>query len=113
MTAFRPMLSATCEDIAKIRLPAMASPKLDGFRCVIRDGKPLTRNLKPIPNRYVRERLIGLPAFDGELIVGGPIAPDVWNTTSSGVTSEDGEPDFVFFVFDLVSEDPRAPFIRR
>jgi hypothetical protein len=32
---------------------------------------------------------------------------------SSGITSEDGEPDFFFFVFDLVSEDPRAPFIRR
>ena len=66
MTTFRPMLSATCEDISKVRLPAMASPKLDGFRCVIKDGKPLTRNLKPIPNRHVRERLTGLPAFDGE-----------------------------------------------
>jgi len=113
MTTFRPMLSATCEDITKIRTPTMASPKLDGIRCVIRNGKPLTRTLKPIPNRYVRERLTGLPAYDGELIVGSPVAPDVWNVTSSGIMSEDGEPAFAFFVFDLVSEDPRAHFIHR
>jgi len=113
MTTFRPMLSATCEDITKVRLPAMASPKLDGIRCVIRDGKALTRSLKPIPNRYVRERLTGLPAFDGELIIGSPVAPDVWNTSSSGVMSEYGEPTFGFFVFDMVSEDPRTPFSDR
>src|SRR5262245_56793250 len=113
MTTFRPMLSATCEDITKVRLPAMASPKLDGIRCVIRDGKALTRSLKPIPNRYVRKRLTGLPAFDGELIIGSPVAPDVWNTSSSGVMSEYGEPTFGFFVFDMVSEDPRTPFSDR
>jgi DNA ligase-1 len=113
MTTFRPMLSATCEDITKVRLPAMASPKLDGIRCVIRDGKPLTRTLKPIPNRYVRGLLTGLPAFDGELIVGSPVAADVWNVTSSGIMSEDGEPAFAFFVFDLMSEEPRAPFTHR
>src|SRR5262245_6071036 len=113
MTTFRPMLSATCEDINKIRTPTMASPKLDGIRCVIRNGKPLTRTLKPIPNRYVRERLTGLPAFDGELIVGSPVASDVWNVTSSGIMSEEGEPAFAFFVFDLVAEDPKAHFVHR
>jgi DNA ligase-1 len=79
----------------------MASPKLDGIRCVIRNGKPLTRNLKTIPNKYVREKLTGLPQFDGELIVGDPVAKDVWNATQSGIMSEDGEPDFGYFVFDM------------
>src|SRR5262245_60556482 len=113
MTIFRPMLSAMCEDITKVRLPALASPKLDGIRCVIRDGKPVTRSLKPIPNRYVRDLLIGLPPFDGELLVGDPVARDTWNATQSGIMSEHGKPDFRYFAFDMMCDAPKAPFVQR
>jgi DNA ligase-1 len=86
----------------------MASPKLDGIRCIIHpeDG-PVTRNLKPIPNIYIynmlrRHRNWRECPFDGELIVGDPTKPNTWNTSSSGIMSGAGFPDFTFFVFDML-----------
>lgn len=103
---FKPMLSATCEDIAAVKYPVLVSPKLDGIRCIIRDGVAVSRNLKPIPNAYVQTRLKGLPdGLDGELIVGEPTGEDVWNRSNSGVMSRDGEPSFTFWVFDVVPSD--------
>lgn len=99
---FKPMLAAKAPDGSALRFPLLASPKLDGIRCCIVDGVPMSRNLKPIPNRFIRERISWLPFFDGELIVGNPTGADVWNRSNSGVMSRDGESDFTFHVFDLV-----------
>lgn len=98
---FEPMLSATMKSVDEIKLPSLVSPKLDGIRCVIRDGVPLSRELKPIPNKYINTCLAGLPAFDGELIVGTPTGGDVFKRSQSGVMSRDGHPDFTYHVFDL------------
>lgn len=99
------MLAATCENVAAVRFPVLASPKLDGIRCLIHpELGPVSRNLKPIPNQYIRATLAGLPPLDGELIVGEPCAPGAWNATQSGVMSEAGEPNFTYWVFD------RLPF---
>lgn len=70
---FKPMLSGKAPaDLTKLTYPVLASPKLDGIRCIIRDGLALSRNLKPIPNERVREALEGLPdGVDGELMVEG------------------------------------------
>lgn len=104
-TTFRPMLAAEYNpDKCLIQFPVFASPKIDGIRCVIRHGQPLTRSLKPIPNRHIRAALSGLPDFDGELIVGNPVDPEAWNHTSSAVMSHDGEPDFTYWVFDTTSD---------
>lgn len=103
--SFRPMLAAEYDDKYPIKFPVLVSPKIDGIRCVIRNGQPLTRSLKPIPNRHIRAALAGLPNFDGELVVGDPTDPRAWNTTSSAVMSHDGEPDFTFFVFDMATDD--------
>lgn len=101
----KPMLANPPEpDKYPLRMPMYASPKLDGIRCLIIDGEPVTRTLKPIPNNYIREKLTGLPPLDGELIVGAANAPMVYNTTSSAVMSHDGEPDFTFWVFDLLDK---------
>lgn len=110
---FRPMLAATCEDVSTLKFPVLASPKIDGIRCVIKEGVPLTRNLKEIPNRYVRDLLSGLPPFDGEVVVGDPLAKDVWNKTQSGIMPEDGEPDFVYWVFDMLPANSKEYFYRR
>ncbi len=98
---FRPMLASEA-DFAKLRYPLFASPKLDGIRATVVDGRLLTRTLKEVPNRHVfnllsNERFNGL---DGELIVGPPTAHDVYRQTVSGVMSIEGEPDFRFYVFD-------------
>lgn len=104
---FKPMLAAKAPPISELRFPLLASPKLDGIRCCIVDGVPLSRNLKPIPNRSIFNCLKGLSAFDGELIVGEPTGNDVWNRSNSGVMSRDGEPDFTFWVFDFFGNSPQ------
>jgi DNA ligase-1 len=106
MVTFRPMLA--CQyDKAKVRWPMLASPKLDGIRCLAFGGVAMARSMKPIRNRYIqawfKDNAEALQAFDGELIVGPPNAADVFNVTSSAVNSEDGEPDFTYHVFDRVA----------
>lgn len=90
----------------------LGSPKLDGIRCVIRGGNVLARSLKPIPNHHIREMLSGFNYHDGEIIIGDPADPLVLSNTNSGVRSEDGEPNFTFWVFDHF-EKPEDPYITR
>lgn len=100
----KPMLAAKA-DVDKLRWPAFLSPKLDGVRALVVDGVVVGRSLKPIPNKHV-QGIFGSPifeGFDGELIVGSPTAPDVFNTTTSAVMSIEGFPDVTFHVFDLVN----------
>ncbi|KWT72359.1 DNA ligase, phage-associated [Hyphomicrobium sulfonivorans] len=102
---FRPMLAVAAPAIETLRYPLLASPKLDGIRCVIRDGLPVTRNLKPVPNKHIAATLKSAPeGLDGELIVGAPVGADVMNRTASGVMSAEGSPAFSFHVFDCVAE---------
>ena len=102
----KPMLACKV-NLDKLRFPVYASPKLDGIRCLVIGGKALTRALKPIPNKYIREMLESnahcLEGFDGELVVGEPTEPNCFNKTSSAVMSFEGEPDFTFMVFDHLS----------
>lgn len=110
----RPLLAARLE-IEKLMFPVMASPKIDGIRCLLHEGVAYSRKLKPIPNRFVQEwarRHRRLSGLDGELMVGSPTAADAFRVTTSGVMSEDGEPDFTFLAFDLWDE-PTTPFSER
>lgn len=97
----RPMLAATVEDINSLRYPLLVTPKIDGIRCLLINGVALSRTFKPIPNRYVQEYLSScyrdyvIHDVDGELIVGKN-----FQETSSGIMSEDGEPDFQYLIFD-------------
>lgn len=114
MKEFKPMLSASVEDVKALRLPLFGSPKLDGIRAMVRDGVLVSRNMKPIPNLRT-QAIFGkrmLEGLDGELIVGPVGAPDVFRATTSGVMSVDGEPDVWFHVFDCMKE-PELPFHKR
>jgi DNA ligase-1 len=107
------MLAGTA-DLAKLKLPLLGSPKLDGIRAIIVDGTVVSRNLKPIPNRRI-QAIFGkdfLNGLDGELIVGDPTAKDAFRQTSSGVMSIEGEPDAMFHVFDCCRR-PHAPYLSR
>lgn len=99
---FKPMLSASLDDvdITSLKYPFLVSPKIDGIRCLIKDGNPTTRNMKPIRNKHVLKYLTGLPALDGELVVGSPTDALCMNNTQSGIMSFEGEPDFHYYVFD-------------
>jgi len=91
------------EDLNSLFYPLFVSPKLDGIRCLIKDGVAYSRALKPIRNRYIQS-ILGRPAYnglDGELIVGDPTANDCMRITNSGVMSIEGEPDFRYYTFDI------------
>lgn len=115
MTAqFRPMLANTIKDVRRdVRFPIIASPKLDGIRCVIRDGKALSRSLKLIPNVYVRrflQSLVCLEGCDGELMVADAAFSDVTSTfMRSGGQLPAG---WYFGVFDYVG-DMSLPYEER
>ena len=100
----KPMLAATVESVEQLdgRYPFLASPKLDGVRALVYKGKLVSRNLKLIPNAFVQRELpyVRLEGFDGELIVGNPWDKDCFRNTTSGVMSEDGSPNFSYWVFD-------------
>jgi len=111
MKNLKPMLAGKADE-SKLIYPLYASHKLDGVRCLTVNGVALSRSLKPIPNKYIQNVLKDFNFLDGELGVGDPTAPDFYRKTVSAVMTEDGEPDFVFYVFDNFSQ-PNKPFVDR
>lgn len=112
MTDFKPMLSGSLTDITKLRFPVIASPKLDGIRCIVQNGHVLSRKLKPIPNSYIRTHLLGMIKHldaDGEIMLRGG---GDFNEIQSAVMREDGEPDFVYYVFDVIGGNDYADRLR-
>jgi DNA ligase-1 len=98
----RPMKGVAVDDLSQVQLPCLASPKIDGFRCVL--GKqPLTSRLAPYRNPFLNRELRNLlpePLLDGEIVVGDKRGKGVLQRTSSGLTNGSGEPDFTLWVFD-------------
>lgn len=107
----KPMLAVKAEVDDLNSYPYVVSRKYDGVRCIIKDGVALSRTLKPIPNKYIQSVLgrSELNGLDGELIVGEPNAKDVFQKTTSGVMSVDGEPDFKYYVFDMWNQTVAYP----
>lgn len=112
----KPMLAATAHapDLeTKVLWPALASPKIDGIRCIVHpDLGPVTRSFKPIPNEATRNCLmeaVGDTPLDGELVViGSDGQPADFNTTQSGIMTRGGSPDVAFMVFDWFGEPEMA-----
>jgi len=109
---FKPMLSGKApEDLALLSYPVLASPKIDGIRCLIIDGVAMSRSLKPIPNLHIQHLLGGieeLNGLDGELMLRDC---NDFNKTQSAIMSAKGEPDIIYHVFDYFPSD--KPFIDR
>lgn len=106
---FKPMLAEAVE-LDQIKFPVYASPKLNGVRCIVSNGVALSRSLKPLPNKFIqqwaKDNATELEGLDGEIIVGSETASDALNQSTSGVMRIAGEPDFTFWVFDKVQENP-------
>ena len=107
----KPMLAGKCDVPEALSFPVLATPKLDGIRCLKIAGQALTRSFKPISNTFAREWIeANLPdGVDGELMLRG----GTFNATTSAIGRESGEPDFVFHVFDYVSEGIDVPYACR
>lgn len=103
---------STVPELDTITYPTLASPKLDGIRGVMVEGKLLSFNQKSIPNNYIRttlESLVGNTSFDGEIMVDGD-----FNDVQSVVMSQNHlqEKNFYFNVFDDYS-NPSLQFYKR
>lgn len=99
----KPMLAQhLTKPFSSLTYPQLATPKLDGIRCLIKDNQAVSRTFKLIPNLYIRQCLQGLPdGLDGELIVGS-----IFQETTSAVMSIRGEPDFTYHIFDYFASTP-------
>jgi len=106
----RPMLAVAAENLEKIVFPVLCSPKLDGIRALKVGGKLVSRTFKPIPNEFIRTMVEHtLPdGVDGELLVGS-----TFHESSSGVMSQEGQPNFKYAMFDYMSGDLSKPFSKR
>lgn len=101
---FKPMLACSkIPNLEDIEYPVYASPKLDGIRCIIINGRAHSRNLKLIPNKHIQQTLqaLDLPQLDGELMIDGD-----FNSVQSAVMSQEGKPNFYYNVFDLYIDKP-------
>lgn len=111
---FRPLLAEKV-DLPTLQYPNWASPKYDGFRCIISaNGDPVSRNMKPIANSYVFGKLreMKLPQFDGELLTYTGDKVDDFNTVQSKLSSRNGMPDFRYMVFDHINH-PNVEYCER
>ena len=116
---FKPLLATTYDaEKTPITYPVLCSPKLDGIRCVVKYETPVTRALKPIPNKALQDILSGpaLDWLDGELIVGHPASEKVFNRTTRVVMKQDlpitTDLGLAFYIFDDASV-PSRPFKHR
>lgn len=106
------------EQWASITYPKLLSAKLDGFRVLIKAQGAVTRKLLPLANVYTRNYLSrpSLIGLDGECLVAdenGSISdPLIYNRTQSQLASFNGEPNFIFMVFDCFN-NPDAPYSER
>lgn len=108
---FKPMLAANAK--GAIQFPVLASPKLDGVRCLIVNGIAMGRSLKPLPNKHLQS-IFGkseLNGLDGELICGPVTGEDGFRKTTSAVMTIEGEPELTYWVFDKFNE--HVPFNER
>lgn len=101
----KPMLAGTF-DPAKAKYPYIATPKIDGIRFLMVEGKALSRSFKPIRNLHIQQMLSTyLPdGVDGELTCG-----ESFHQSSSAIMSVHGKPDFKVWIFDYV--DPNSSLI--
>lgn len=105
-----PLLAAKKPVFENIKFPVLATPKIDGIRCIKVNGQALSRSFKPIPNKHIRETIEKLcpDGFDGEILCG-----DGFSDVQSMVMSFEGTPKFTYLVFDYVKDSLIKPYSAR
>ena len=98
---FKPMKPFTITNPEMLDYPVACTPKIDGIRSVTyKGGTPMSYSLKPIPNLHIRKVLedYGVKGMDGELFV---VGATTFGESSGPIMRVDGEPDFIYYVFDM------------
>jgi DNA ligase-1 len=106
----KPMLAASVDEVADLKFPLVATPKLDGIRALKVNGKLVSRSFKAIPNKHIRETLERIlpDGIDGEVMAGA-----TFQDVTSGVMRESGKPAFAYHAFDLVSAGLSQSYVDR
>lgn len=111
MNIKKPMLAGKYEPV-KADFPYFATPKIDGIRFMMVNGVALSRQFKPIRNKYIQSLLSSaLPdGMDGELTSG-----ESFHSSTSNIMRIEGEPEFTVWLFDYVdsSLDKILPYSER
>jgi len=125
MKKFLPMLAPNDKvNLDEIKYPILASTKLDGIRCIFYKGEMVSRSLKPIVNKQLKEKFQPIADYSKEhnLILDGEIySPDLtFQEIISFVMTKDLEDsktikkmggsvsipeDLKFYCFDIVKDD--------
>jgi DNA ligase-1 len=110
----KPMLAGKCTNKDNIKYPVLATPKLDGIRCLVINGHVVSRTFKPIPNKFIREEIERLfpDGVDGEIMIPKSTFGDI---TGAVMSSKNAQPcGFEYWVFDYVSDgDINTPYFVR
>jgi DNA ligase-1 len=112
MKTFKPMLAPNEKiDISTLKYPLLASYKLDGIRCIFKDGQMYSRALKQFPNIKLRERfeeLTKITQQEGIVLDGELLAKSLTFNELSGLTRQlDKElpEDLFFYCFDAIHQE--------
>lgn len=112
---FKPLLSPRNDPLntptffEDLTYPCILLPKLDGIRGIGKKGTIKSRTYKDLPSNQVHELFSKCQGMDGELIVGSPTAPDVYNKCQSHIMSFDKpHEELTFNVFDWAGEERAA-----
>lgn len=115
MTTFKPMLAPNEKvDLSTLKYPLLASTKLDGIRCIFYKGQILSRSLKQIQNKQLREKFEVIRAYTekNNLILDGEIYSPQLNfqaITHFVMTQDLGDeqlPEHLkFYCFDCIQND--------
>lgn len=110
----KPMLACSLEDLTdkniELVYPMYATPKLDGIRSLMKDNETVSRKFKLIPNKHIRQELNAILSngCDGEILSG-----KTFQECSSAIMAFEGEPEFVYYLFDYVKDDPKKAYLER
>lgn len=100
----------TVDDFDKLVFPIIASPKIDGIRCLGHGGKLFTKSMKLVPNKYLQaffkeiyDYIPEIGILDGEMVAGRPedlTNKEVFSKTTTAVMSHNIEIPCTYWIFD-------------
>ena len=122
--SFKPMLAPNEKvDLSTLNYSLLASTKLDGIRCIFKDGEILSRSLKQIQCKQLRERLEPIRKFseenniifDGEIYSSELSFQEITHFVMTQDLGDEELPASVkFYCFDSIEENKiDTPFKQR
>jgi DNA ligase-1 len=112
MKAFKPILAPNEKvDLSTLKFPLLASYKLDGIRCIFKDGQMFSRSLKQFPNTALKASFSDLAILskDRNIILDGELLAKslVFNDLSGLIRQlyKELPEDLYFYCFDAIHNE--------